>query len=139
MLKQIHIQGFKSAEDLRVDLSPLVVVFGPNAAGKSNLLDALALLSRLVTERTLSDAFAPPLRGYPVEAFSLPANGLEGLLSQSEAKLTLSAIVSSRSVNGGKAPPDLSYRIGVRVQPPTRALSVLDERLTPLKKDGTEA
>ena len=38
-------------------LSPdLVVVFGPNAAGKSNLLEALVLLSRLVRERTLADA-----------------------------------------------------------------------------------
>lgn len=36
MLKQIQIQGFRSVAELRVDLGPLLVVFGPNAAGKSN-------------------------------------------------------------------------------------------------------
>jgi AAA15 family ATPase/GTPase len=58
MLNRIHIQGFKSLRDATVELAPLVVLFGPNAAGKSNLLEALLLLSRLVGERTLSEAFA---------------------------------------------------------------------------------
>ena len=51
MLKRIRIQGYKSLEDVEVSLSQLVVLFGPNAAGKSNLLDALQLLSKLGTSR----------------------------------------------------------------------------------------
>ena len=61
MLKRIHIRGYKSLEDVEVKLSQLVVLFGPNAAGKSNILDALQLLSKLGTSRTLKDAFDPPI------------------------------------------------------------------------------
>ena len=75
MLERLHIQGFKSLRDTKVELAPLTVVFGPNAAGKSNLLEALLLLARLVGERTLTEAFAEGIRGYPLEAFSLPQKG----------------------------------------------------------------
>jgi len=139
VLKRFHIRGFKSAENLEVELAPLVVVFGPNASGKSNFLDALVLLSRLVTERTLADAFGPPLRGYPIEAFTLPVTGLEGLLAQNDANLTLEAIVEPRSANGSRPPADLLYRVGVRVHPPTGALSVVEENLARLKRDGAPA
>ena len=40
MLTRIRIKGYKSFHDVEVRLSPLAVMFGPNAAGKSNLLDA---------------------------------------------------------------------------------------------------
>ena len=71
MLTRLKIAGFKSLQDVDVELAPLVVVLGPNAVGKSNFLEAVLLLSRLVTERTLGDAFSSVLRGYPVEAFTL--------------------------------------------------------------------
>ena len=87
MLERIRIQGFKSLRDAKVELAPLVVLFGPNAAGKSNLLEALLLLSRLVGERTLSEAFAEGIRGYPLEAFTLAEGGLEQLLHGPHASL----------------------------------------------------
>ena len=34
MLERMRIQGFKSLRDAKVELAPLVVLFGPNAAGK---------------------------------------------------------------------------------------------------------
>jgi predicted ATPase len=137
MLKQVQVKGFKSLGDLRVDLAPLVVLFGPNAAGKSNLLDAIGLFSRLVTERTLADAFSPPLRGYPIEAFTLPEAGLEGLHAQREARMELGAVLSPLARNGPR-PSGLAYRVGVRIVPATGALTVFDERLVRLKKDGSE-
>ena len=60
MLKRIKIRGYKSLLDLDVNLQPLCVLFGSNATGKSNFLDALQLLSRLATSATLRDAFQPP-------------------------------------------------------------------------------
>ncbi len=36
MLKKIKIRGYKSLVDAEVYLNPLSVLFGPNAAGKSN-------------------------------------------------------------------------------------------------------
>ena len=59
MLKRVHVKGYKSLADVEVTLETLTVLFGPNAAGKSNFLDALQLLTRLGTSRTLKDAFDP--------------------------------------------------------------------------------
>ncbi|MCY4511418.1 MAG: AAA family ATPase [Acidobacteria bacterium] len=39
MLKRVHVKGYKSLADVEVKLEPLVVLFGPNAFGKSNFLD----------------------------------------------------------------------------------------------------
>jgi len=80
MLKRVKIQGYKSLADLEVELQPLSVLFGPNAAGKSNFLDALQLLSRMVTSRTLKEAFTPPYRGTPLESFNFGKGGIRGLL-----------------------------------------------------------
>ena len=49
MLKSLHVKGFKSLTDLRVEFPQLTVLFGPNAAGKSNLLEAVQMLSRIGT------------------------------------------------------------------------------------------
>ena len=79
MLKSLHVEGFQSLANTRLSFPRLTVLFGPNAAGKSNLLDAVQALSRIGTLRTLSDALAEPIRGYPLEAFSFPGGGLPAL------------------------------------------------------------
>jgi predicted ATPase len=124
LLTRLRVQGFKSLHDVELELAPLVVLMGPNAAGKSNLLEALFLLSRLATEQTLAAAFEPPLRGYPLEAFSLPESGLEGLLQQDRAELKLEAEVQPTSSRS------LHYRIRVQIQPKTGSLEIVDESLT---------
>ncbi len=67
MIKKIKIVNYKSLQNVEVTLSKLVVIFGANAVGKSNLFDALNLLSRLVTQKNIKEAFADH-RGVPVEA-----------------------------------------------------------------------
>jgi len=146
-----------------VHLSQLVVLFGPNAAGKSNLLDALQLLSKLATSRTLKEAFDPPYRGKPLESFTIGRNGIKGLLEQErlsfsiEADLSLSdAVVTSvnhqiqemRRPNGeagskevSKIPArvrerNLRYRIEVEMVPRTGVLRVADEYLSALNSKG---
>ncbi|RMH17097.1 MAG: recombinase RecF [Acidobacteria bacterium] len=138
MLKRIRIRGFKSLADVTVGgLTPLVVIFGPNAAGKSNFLEALVLLSRLVTERTLGDAFDAPLRGYPAEQFTLPPEGLAGLLGSDHSELSIEADVEPPAAPG-KRVHDLRYRVGIRIAPKSGTLSLVDEYLARLrKKDGT--
>lgn len=133
MLKRIHVRGFKSLTDVEVELSPLVVLLGPNAAGKSNFLEALSLISRLVTQKTLADGFEPPLRGYPAEAFSLPEDGLAGLLSQPRAELSIEVDLQLQQ----RAIAGLRYRIGVEIEPQTGTLGVCDEYLTRLNRDGS--
>lgn len=67
MLTRIEIDGFKSFEDFSVDLAPFVVILGSNAAGKSNLFDAIELLSNLAT-RDVREAIKG-MRGEPLELF----------------------------------------------------------------------
>jgi predicted ATPase len=92
MISRVHIIGYKSLADVTIDLKPLTVIIGPNAAGKSNLFDALGLLSRMATRKTLREAFEDH-RGLPTEAFHLGEAGLEGLLSQRFARFTIQADV----------------------------------------------
>jgi predicted ATPase len=133
MLRRIHIDGFKSLADTEVRLAPVVVLLGPNAAGKSNFLEAILLLSRVVTQRTLTDAFEG-LRGYPHESFALPDRGVEGLLDLDTAALSFEADVEPlprAGKNGGDA---LRYRVGIRTQPATGSLEVVDEYLSRLTR-----
>ena len=82
MLKRIHVKGYKSLDDVEVRLPPLAVLFGPNAAGKSNFLDILQLLSKIGASRTLKEAFDSPYRGKPLESFTVGAEGIKGLVEQ---------------------------------------------------------
>jgi predicted ATPase len=56
MITRIEIDGFKSFKKFETDFTPLTVIAGSNASGKSNLFDALQLLSRLA-EVDLRTAF----------------------------------------------------------------------------------
>ena len=89
MLKRVRIKGYKSLVDVQVDLQPLSVLFGPNAAGKSNFLDALQLLSRMAVSRTLKEAFQPPYRGKPLESYHFGSGGLDDLLQQESAMFSI--------------------------------------------------
>lgn len=69
MITNIKINGFKSFHNFEMNFTPLTVVAGANASGKSNLFDALKLLSRLA-ETDLKTAFSEQ-RGNPNELFTL--------------------------------------------------------------------
>jgi predicted ATPase len=109
----------------------MAVFFGPNTAGKSNLIDSLQALSRLATCRTLSDALQEPIRGYPAETFSFPSDGLKGLLGQPEASFEFGSVVEV-----GERKEQYEYRLSVRIVPATGALSVTDEYLAALTTQG---
>lgn len=131
MLKKLIVKGFKSLEDVAVEFPRMAVLFGPNAAGKSNLLDAIQALSRVGTSRTLSDALSEPIRGYPIEAFAFPAGGLAALLSQTSARFSLETVLDV-----GKEHLLYNYRFTVEIQPGSGSLSVQDEYLATLGRRG---
>jgi predicted ATPase len=132
MLTSIRVQRFKSLVDTgEIEIAPLTVLFGPNAAGKSNFLDAIQVLSRLASERTLKDAFSEPVRGLALEAFSFPQTGLPGLLETAKPTCTFSADLAS-----GELAVRYSAQIGIH--PKSGTLSVEDERLVRLNKVGEE-
>ena len=68
MITKIEIDGFKSFSNFEMTFTPLTIVAGTNASGKSNLFDALHLLQKL-TESDLRTAFSGE-RGEPIELFS---------------------------------------------------------------------
>ena len=157
MLKRVKIQGYKSLEDVEVDLQPLSVFFGPNASGKSNFLDALQLLSRITTSNNLNDAFRHPYRGTPLESFTFGANGIQGLLAKEYASFTfeVDVEVSQRTIDTVSkltgtdtayrdALEDIKnlrqtiwrYRITIEVQPRSGMLNIVDESLDELNHEG---
>ncbi|MGK5091111.1 AAA family ATPase [Deltaproteobacteria bacterium TL4] len=163
MLKRIKIKGYKSLVNLEVELSPLSVLFGPNAAGKSNFLDALQLLSRMATSRTLKEAFDSPYRGKPLESFCFGTEGIKGLLGKDVVSFTIEVDVElsesvletvNRQIQEMKqpresdvAPPSkkstssvrersLRYRIEIEILPKSGILRVADEYLAALNPQG---
>lgn len=164
MLKRIEIKNYKSLKNVEVTLNSLSVIFGPNAAGKSNFLDALLLLSRMATSRTLKDAFEPPYRGKPLESFTFEEDGIKGLLGHDtlsfimEADVEISETVAAavnrqiREMRKGKASDasaspkqgkqsfvrerNLRYRIEIEIMPKSGMLRVADEYLAALTSDG---
>jgi predicted ATPase len=164
MLTRIHIQGYKSLKNVEVRLSELSVLFGPNAAGKSNFLDCLQLLSKLATSRTIKEAFEPPYRGKPLESFTFGEGGIEGALAKErlsfsiEADVRLSDVVVDAvnrqikemrrsGVQGSEESGEtkaasavrernLRYRIEVEMLPKSGILRVADEYLAALNSQG---
>ena len=130
MIQKIDITGFKSLRrvvDLR--LPQMSVFFGPNAGGKSNLIDALQAFSRLATCRSLRDAWQEPIRGFPVESFSFPSGGLTGLLDQAEAFFEFGSVTR---IDGRQ----YEYRLKIRIVPAAGPLTVVDEYLAGVTSQG---
>lgn len=75
MLTRIEVDGFKSFEGLDVSFTPFTAIIGSNAAGKSNLFDAIELLSALATQDVA--AAVKVLRGEPLELFRQTPSGRE--------------------------------------------------------------
>lgn len=73
MITRLEIDGFKSFAKFAVDLPALVAIVGPNASGKSNIFDAMQLLSRVVT-MPVAQALALG-RGEPAEQFRRRGDG----------------------------------------------------------------
>lgn len=161
MIRRVFIKGYKSLRDVDISLKPLTVIVGPNASGKSNLLDALGLLSGIVTSPTIAAAFDKH-RGLPLEAFFVPGGGLEESLRKETLRFTLGADVelspevvahtektindmraglpSAGSARGGAVKrvreTYLRYRVDVEFYTRTGQLRVANERLLALKRDG---
>lgn len=162
MIRKITITNYKSLKKAEVTLRNLVVIFGPNATGKSNLFDALNLFSRLVTKKNLKEAFEWH-RGVPLEAVHYSQGGISSLYEQEYHVISFSADVELSSTvicevearikelrrgidDAASATLEkavithrhLRYAIDLQIASRSGQVRVINERLTALRKDGTE-
>lgn len=115
MLTRIEIDGFKTFDNLKVDLEPFAVIVGPNASGKSNFLDAIRLLSGLAAG-DLRTAFRG-LRGEVWEAFRATASGQVA----DRMRFAVEVLVPDSVVDSWGAKVDIKhtrirYEVGLRRQ-----------------------
>lgn len=162
MLKRIHIKGYKSLEDVEVELNGLTVLVGHNASGKSNFLDAVQFLSQLATSRTVEEAFDFPHRGRPQDSFFAAkgetseqherdkvAFSIEADISLSENTIKsvnrrISQLVetddkfdnSQRKIRSAVREHNLRYRIEVEFSNKSGELRISDEYLAALDSKG---
>lgn len=138
MITKIEIDGFKTFADFKLELGPFQVIVGMNGAGKSNLFDALRLLSRLV-DTDLRTAFQD-LRGEAGELFRLLPNGQP----TSTMKLAVELFVNSHVEDSWGAKADLRFtRLRYEVHIERRAderglqrLYVTREMLVPIARSN---
>ena len=112
VLRRIRIQNYKSLRDVDIELQPLSVLFGHNAAGKSNFVDALQLLTRIVSSRSLTKACEPSCPGHPLELLPIGPGGVEHPGGQAAASFRIEADI------------ELSGHTVARVQDEIRGLGV---------------
>lgn len=162
MIRRFKVNNYKSLLNVEVELPNLVVIFGPNAAGKSNLFDALNLFSRLATRKNLKEAFEGH-RGVPLEAVHYARGGVASLQEQEYHVISFSADIELsnpvvhavesriRELRRGIDNVDpstqertiithrfLRYDIELQVASHSGQVRVINERLAALRRDGTE-
>jgi predicted ATPase len=152
MIRRITIRGYKSLQDVDLRLDPLTIVIGPNAAGKSNLLDAIGLLSRTVSG-DLPSAFTGH-RGEPLRSFTFDERGIEGLMERRTASFHIEVDIElsestvdqvNRTITEareGREPARalvrerfLRYSVHVQIRTDSGLLQVVDESLLALNGD----
>jgi predicted ATPase len=156
MIRRVRITNYKSLRNVEIELKPLTVFLGPNAAGKSNLFDAMGLFSRMATEKSLQAAFGPH-RGAPLEAFYYGDRGLEGLIAAKQVQFTMEMDVElspsvmedvgrrvrqmreglTRQARQAVIERHLRYTLTIEMMTDSGHLRVQNEQLTALNRDGT--
>ncbi|MFD0347503.1 hypothetical protein ACFQ0M_18450 [Kitasatospora aburaviensis] len=93
-VEELRLTSFKSYRRAALPLAPLTVLHGPSGVGKSNALDALAVLSRLA----LGEEIADSLDGLPGRAGPLATpvrGGLAGCVPHGRNAIILGCTVRS--------------------------------------------
>lgn len=162
MIRRVSVKNYKSLKNIDLQLGRLAVIMGPNAAGKSNLFDAIHLLSRLVTKRNISEAFEDH-RGNLIEAVHYDQGSISDLLTSQDGQHAISFSIDveigkdvatyveaqvrtlRRGMESDKTSVDkkaiitnpfLRYDLTLEILAQSGQVRIKDERLTALRKDG---
>lgn len=138
MITRIEIDGFKTFRNLALDIAPFQAIVGANGAGKSNLFDAITLLSSLA-DSDIRTAFRG-MRGEPSQLFTIFPDGS----SLPRMRLAVEMLVEPRVEDSWGARADVRYtRMRYEVAIEQRAdergverLYVTHEALLPIQRSG---
>lgn len=136
MLTRIEINGFKAFRNFALDFRPFQVFIGANGVGKTNLFDAIALLSHLAGDHSLTEAFSAA-RGEIVEIFSLNNDGSRAEKMEIAVEFLLDR--SSTDANGKKfTPTNTRFRYEIAFERRGEGAHIVSENLIglPESKDG---
>jgi len=135
LITRIEISGFKSFVNFSLDLEPFQVIVGHNSAGKSNLFDALILLSKLA-EKDVRSAFQE-VRGESGELFTILPDGTTMPLMKFAVELLLEPRVRDPWGQEGEIyHPRVRYELHIRRESVDKGLDQLRielEQLIPIK------
>lgn len=140
MITAIEISNFKTFKDFKLTLSPFVAVAGLNAVGKSNLFDALELLSKLAS-MDLRSAFSTQ-RGDAIELFSQTGDDAH----ESEIRFAVEMLVEKTVKDrwGGEEHlkyTRLRYELHIRRERDSRGIErlyVAHEALAPIQRSNDQ-
>jgi predicted ATPase len=146
MITRLEIDGFKTFQKFSLNFEPFQLIVGPNAVGKSNLFDALRLLSRLADndlrtafQGTESEVITEVMRGDAVELFTmLPQGGASTTIKLAVEMLIERQIQDSWGAKADLKHTRLRYEITIERRLDDRGLErlyVVHERLRPIYRD----
>ena len=96
MITELRLRNWKSFFDATLFIDPITVIIGTNASGKSNIFDALKLLSALASPIDIMD-IAKNVRG-----------GAEGIIRRGEQRCNLTI-----TMEGDKSSEQLIYEVAL--------------------------
>ena len=111
MITELRLRNWKSFFDATLFIDPITVIIGTNASGKSNIFDALKLLSALASPIDIMD-IAKNVRG-----------GAEGIIRRGEQMCNLTI-----TMEGDKSSEQLIYEVALAFDD-QRNIYIKDERL----------
>ena len=119
---------------------PFTAIVGPNASGKSNLFDALKLLSRIAEKSDLREAFLE-MRGDPTELFRVDRSGRRADRMTFAADLLLDRSFTDQfGETFSLSQTRIRYKITVERRKDDRSglerLYVVDEQALPISKSS---
>ena len=140
MITTIEINGFKTFRNFQMEFSPLTVIAGTNASGKSNLFDALTLLSK-IAETDLRTAFSDQ-RGTAAELFTqYGENSYETKMSFAVEVLLNKQVRDNWGKNEILKYTRLRYELSIKREEKESGLEdliIVEERLVALKHEEDE-
>ncbi len=140
MICKVTIKNFKSLRDITaLELKPLTIIIGPNATGKSNLLDALESIQRLVRFKGITIPFPAFREEQREERPTLPVNEILWRKAKADAEIFWelacnlspeSDIPAQKSFWQPENEPNFTYKLGVKNLTDNEMPIISQERLT---------